>query len=134
MRNNNEKRTVRSALYLLASVSTVAAAQSPAIPDDPRVEALARSRGCYLCHTSLSVRQEVSGRLPRAPAWQSIAQEYRGRPDAEERLARTVLSGMGHRLEDQHWRGRVALADMPPNDYQLSATEARDLVRWVLRF
>lgn len=113
-------------------LSAAAAAPTPASADDARTHALARSRGCYLCH-SQEDRPGAAPRLPLAPSWRAIAQEYRGKADAEERLARIVLSGMGPRPGDEHWRGKVALADMPPNDYHLTALEAREIVRWLLR-
>lgn len=99
---------------------------------DPHASALVRTQGCRLCHDMERREPAALGRMPYAPSLQEIARRYRDQPGAEDRLTKTVLRGTGRNPADQHWKGQTSIAEMPPNDNQIDAAEARRLVRWIL--
>jgi cytochrome c551/c552 len=70
--------------------------------------------------------------LPAAPSWREIAAKYRRSTGAEEQLERLVVGGS--ELGARHWKNVASFAEMPPNAAQVSAAEARSLVRWILAF
>jgi cytochrome c len=76
-------------------------------------EALASYNNCMACH---DVDRKLLG-----PSFKSVAARYASQKDAESRLARKVLKGGG---------GVWGSAAMPAN--QISESDARTLVRWVL--
>ncbi|BBL70112.1 c-type cytochrome [Methylogaea oryzae] len=77
-------------------------------------EELARAKACLGCH---AVEQKRMG-----PAYKQVAEKYAGQPDAEDRLVEKVMHGGS---------GVWGSMSMPPNS-QVTADEARALVRWIL--
>ena len=98
------------------------------------MEALASSRGCYLCHSAERLKRKADAPLPYAPSWKDIALMYRGQKDAENHLTQVVLGGSGNGGKDRHWKGKVREAGMLPNVKEIDEDEARQLVRWILSF
>lgn len=121
------RRGALVAVAALAAVDAVLAAEA----GDAAMRELARRAGCSLCH-EVPARAGALNPRPLAPGWGQIAERYRGDPRAEERLTRTVLGGTGPLLSDRHWRTKVFFSEMPNNDVQISAAEARALVSWIL--
>ena len=117
---------------VLLMTCAVAAAAAWAAPPDEAPAALARRAGCMLCHESSPRVLPDGTKRYLAPSWELIAGRYRNDARAEERLTNTVLSGTGPLIADQHWRGKVFFSEMPPNDVQISPSDARTLVRWIL--
>lgn len=77
-------------------------------------EQLARESGCLSCH---SITEKVVG-----PAYQKIADKYKGQSDAVAELAQSVRNG-----SQGKW-GRIPM----PAHSSLSDTDIRTLVKWVL--
>jgi cytochrome c len=75
---------------------------------------LAKAKNCMACH---SIDRKIVG-----PAFKDVASKYAGEKSAEALLVRKVLNGGS---------GVWGSAPMPPNR-QVSETEARTLVDWVL--
>lgn len=108
----------------------VAAVSSAAQAGEDDAARLATARGCTICH-----RPSLSPDAPSAlaPTWREIADRYRGKPDAVDRLGGVVLAGSTWRPSERHWAGKAILGGMPPNtDIDLQPAEARRLVRWIL--
>ncbi|HET7400175.1 MAG TPA: c-type cytochrome [Usitatibacter sp.] len=99
-------------------------------PDNTAMRRLAADRGCVVCHSDTAPGGEPAVSA-YGPSWDEIADRYAGRADAEEaRLARLVLTGSDPQA--RHWKGRASFAQMLPNEGEVSAEEARLLVRWIL--
>jgi cytochrome c len=77
-------------------------------------DGLAKSKNCMACH---SVNAKLVG-----PSFKDVAAKYSGKKGSEEKLVQKVMKGGGGA-----W-GPVA---MPANP-QVSVSEARSLVGWVL--
>lgn len=98
--------TRRSAGLLLVLL----AGSGPVLADP----ALARKHGCLGCH---AVSTALVG-----PAYQQVAEKYRGDPDAQAALAQRIREG-----GSGTW-GDIA---MPPQP-QVSAADAKRLATWIL--
>jgi len=118
------------AITILLCLTGQAAADAES--HDAEMTALAHRAGCPLCHESTPRTFGDGSKRYLAPSWEQVATRYRDDPLAEDSLTRTVLSGTGRLLADQHWRGKVFFSQMPNNDVQVSSAEARALVRWIL--
>ncbi|HYL25638.1 MAG TPA: cytochrome C552 [Burkholderiales bacterium] len=92
---------------------------------------LADESGCTLCHAERPQRLKGDAVPPPAPAWSDIAQRYRGRRGAEEKLVQVVVHGAGP--DQRHWEGKTSDIAMPANPVEISEDDARLLVRWILR-
>ncbi|HWH39375.1 MAG TPA: c-type cytochrome [Usitatibacter sp.] len=91
---------------------------------------LASDRGCVVCHSD-TAPGGAGAVSAYGPSWDEISDRYAGRAGAEEaRLTQLVLTGSDPQA--RHWKGRAAFAQMLPNKDEVSAEEARSLVRWIL--
>jgi len=91
---------------------------------------LARANGCVICH-EVETRGADSP-LPPAPAFQDIAHRYRSQPDAASKLSVLVRDGTGPLRRDRHWTGKITFDRMYPNDLEVTESEARRIVDWIL--
>jgi cytochrome c len=62
--------------------------------DVDAAKALARENNCFKCH---GVDKEKDG-----PAWKKVAEKYKGKPDAEEKLIHHITSGEKAKFPDGH--------------------------------
>jgi cytochrome c len=108
LRALSPSRARRLATVALSSAALLAALDVSASED------LARAKGCLACH---AVQTKVVG-----PAYKDVAARYAGQADAEEKLAQKVVKGS---------QGAWGFVPMPPNA-NVSAEEARTLVKWIL--
>ena len=94
---------------LIALLSTGAVSQAAMASAD-----LAKAKNCMACH---AVGNKVVG-----PAFKDVAAKYSGQGDAEDKLTQKVLKG-----------GSGVWGPVPmPANAQVSESEARTLVKWVL--
>jgi cytochrome c551/c552 len=91
---------------------------------------LAADSGCTLCHSAGPVRSKDVVPL-RAPSWSEIAERYRNRPGAEDKLVAIVVGGSGP--GGRHWAGKTGGVEMPANRVEIKEEDARSLIRWILR-
>ena len=108
---------LRIASSIVGLFATLAATLPVVVAADPNPAAdLAERRGCLHCHTP--------DRPHLGPAFRSVADRYRGDPEAETRLLDWLETG-----GRGHWG----------DDYEMSAQEhlgpsdAQTLVLWILR-
>ena len=99
---------MKRALMMIATVSTVAAAPVFANQD------LAQKKNCMACH---AVDKKLVG-----PAYKDVAAKYAGQKDAVDKLAQKVVKGGA---------GVWGQVPMPANT-QVSDTEAKQIVSWIL--
>ena|SRR5690242_1036204 len=97
----------------LAFAATGASAQQV---DTAAAEALAKKSGCLKCH---SVTQKKD-----APSYKSIAEKYKGKPDAEQKLYTHLTTHPKVKVD-----GKEEEHDSPKTTNE---GEIRNLVRWVL--
>jgi cytochrome c len=117
-----------AAAFVLLGAASVQGASSPS--DDAAMRRLASDRGCVVCHSD-TAPGGAGAVSAYGPSWDEISDRYAGRANAEEaRLTQLVLTGTDPQA--RHWKGRAAFAQMLPNEGEVSAEEARALVRWIL--
>jgi cytochrome c len=86
--------------------------------DVDAAKAVARENNCFKCH---GVDKEKDG-----PAWKKIAEKYRGKPEAEEKIIRHLTTGEmakfpdGHEEEHKNIKGKA------------SPESVKNLVDWIL--
>lgn len=88
--------------------------------DAEAAKALARQNNCFKCH---SVEKEKDG-----PAWKKVAEKYKDKPDAEQRLITHITSGEKAKFPDGHEEEHKILQTSPPND----AAQIKNLIDWIL--
>ncbi|MCX8516522.1 MAG: c-type cytochrome [Rhodoferax sp.] len=96
-------------LLLLCSASQAAEANAA-----QKAQALAKDSGCLSCH---ALAEKVVG-----PSYSSIAEKYKGQPDAAANLAQSIQYGS---------KGKWGRIPMPAHN-ALSAEDINALARWVL--
>lgn len=103
-----EKVMKRSLLIGLTAVAAMTSNAAMANAD------MARAKNCMACHAAAS---KMVG-----PSFKDIATRYAGQKDAEGKLAQKVIKGGS---------GVWGAVPMPANN-QVSESEARTLVKWIL--
>lgn len=101
---------MKRTLLAIATVAAGFAVSAPAMADLK----LATAKNCMACH---SVANKVVG-----PAYKDVAAKYAGQKDAEAKLVKKVIAGGS---------GAWGAIPMPANP-QVTETEARTLVKWIL--
>lgn len=81
---------------------------------------LARANNCLKCH---SVTKDKDG-----PAYHKVAEKYKGKPNAEERLIEHITSGEKAKFPDGHEEEHKIVKTSPPKDM----AQIKNLVQWVL--
>lgn len=116
---------------LLASGCLGAQATWAAEPQDTKMKKLAATSGCFTCHSiEAPGKPGPDGLAPIGPAWQDVANKYKGQKNAAERLTKAVMQGSSP--YDSHWKGKVSGLAMPPNAVAIKDPDAKKLVAWIL--
>lgn len=117
---------------LLLATSLALGAQT-ALADaklDESMKQLAAKSGCVACHSIQTGAKGPDGMAPVGPAWQDVAERYRGDKTASKALTKIVLEG--NNPYRSHWKGEVSGVAMPPNAVAIKEVDARKLVNWIL--
>jgi len=88
--------------------------------DENAAKELARANNCFKCH---SVSKDKDG-----PAYHKVAEDLRGKPDAQARLIHHITSGEKARFPDGHEEDHKIIKTDPPNDM----AQIKNLVDWIL--
>ena len=88
--------------------------------DVEAAKALARQNNCFKCH---SVSKAKDG-----PAWNKVAEEYKGKENAEQRLITHITSGEKAKFPDGHEEAHKIVKTDPPHDM----AQIKNLVDWIL--
>jgi cytochrome c len=110
MPHNHFRSTV--SMVLLLSGSGIAHAL-----DTARAEGLAKQSNCFKCH--------MIDQKKESTPWREIAQKYRGKPEAEEKLVHHITSGEKVKFEDGHEESHKIVKSKDPD-------EIKNLVQWIL--
>ena len=103
-------------LTLTISLTLCAAGNAFADVDTAAAEALVKKSGCLKCH---SVTQKKEG-----PAYRSVAEKYKGKPEAEQALYKHLTTNPKVQVdgvEEKHISPKSQTDD-----------EIKNLIRWVL--
>jgi cytochrome c len=83
-------------------------------------KALAKQNNCFKCH---SITTELDG-----PAYKKVAEKYRGKATAENRLIEHITSGEKAKFADGHEEEHKIVKTSPPKD----KAQIKNLVQWIL--
>jgi cytochrome c len=115
---SNQVHTQKQLTFAFAVVVLVCSVNAFAVVDVEAAKGLARENNCFKCH---GVDKEKDG-----PAYKKVAEKYRGKAGAEERLITHVTSGEkakfpdGHEEEHKNIKGKA------------SPEAIKNLVGWIL--
>ncbi|MCL2658412.1 MAG: c-type cytochrome [Betaproteobacteria bacterium] len=114
-------KTLRLTLCgLLAAGTTALLSSSAYAVDEEAATALARANNCFKCH---AVSKDKDG-----PAYKKVAEKYRGKPEAVDRLIEHLTSGEKAKFPDGHEEAHKIIKTDPPND----KAQIKNLVEWIL--
>jgi len=111
-------RTFFRGLVLASAVFSLAA--SAATVDVEAAKELARQNNCFKCH---AVSKDKDG-----PAYQKVAEKYKGKDNAEARLIEHITSGEKAKFPDGHEEAHKIVKTSPPDD----KAQVKNLVDWIL--
>ncbi|MGA2842063.1 MAG: c-type cytochrome [Steroidobacteraceae bacterium] len=110
-------------IALIAPVIGVAAllfSSAASAADETAARELARANNCFKCH---AISKDKDG-----PAYHKVAEELRGKPDAEAKLIHHITSGEKAKFPDGHEEDHKIVKTDPPNDM----AQIKNLVDWIL--
>ena len=84
--------------------------------DDAAAEALARQQNCFKCH---SVSKKKDG-----PAYKEVAEKYKGKADAEQRLTTHLTTGEKAKFPDGHEEAHKII--------KANEADTKNLIQWIL--
>jgi len=111
---------ISRAAVLVAAGLCIAAWSAHADVDAEAAKALARQNNCLKCH---SVEKDKDG-----PAYNKVAEKYKGKPGAEARLIEHITSGEKAKFADGHEEEHKIVKTSPPKDM----AQIKNLVQWIL--
>ena len=88
--------------------------------DEAAARELARANNCFKCH---AIAKEKDG-----PAYHKVAEDMRGKPDAQAKLIHHITSGEKAKFPDGHEEDHKIVKTDPPNDM----AQIKNLVDWIL--
>ena len=109
-------------LCITAIISMTFLAYAPAAHavDPDAARALARQNNCFRCH---AIEKDKDG-----PAYKKVAEKFKGKADAEDRLVYHLTSGEKAKFPDGHEEDHKIVKTSPPNDM----AQIKNLVQWIL--
>lgn len=115
--------SISARIALIAPVIGVAAvlfSSAASAADETAARELARANNCFKCH---AISKDKDG-----PAYHKVAEEFRGKPDAEAKLIHHITSGEKAKFPDGHEEDHKIVKTDPPNDM----AQIKNLVDWIL--
>ena len=88
--------------------------------NEEAAKTLARDNNCFKCH---GVSKDKDG-----PAYNKVAEKYRGKPGAQEKLINHITSGEKAKFADGHEEAHKIVKTDPVNDM----AQIKNLVDWIL--
>ena len=111
--------TVSLATLALAAGALFTSGSAWAANEDAAKE-LARQNNCFKCH---AIKKDKDG-----PAWSKVAEKYRGKPEAQDRLVTHITSGEMAKFPDGHEEKHKIIQTDPANDM----AQIKNLVDFIL--
>lgn len=94
--------------------------RSASAVDADAARSLARQNNCFKCH---GIEKEKDG-----PAWKKVAEKYKGKAEAEDRLIQHLTTGEKAKFPDGHEEAHKIVQTDPPKDM----AQIKNLVDWIL--
>jgi cytochrome c len=113
-------QALRYALTTMAASAVLLIAPAAHAFDEDAARQLARENNCFKCH---AISKDKDG-----PAYKKVAEKFRGKPGAEERLIQHVTSGEKAKFPDGHEEPHKIVKTDPPHDM----AQIKNLVDWIL--
>ena len=88
--------------------------------DAAAAKALAKQNNCLKCH---AVDKDKDG-----PSFHSVAEKFKGKPEAEQRLIDHITTGEKAKFPDGHEEEHKIVKTSPPKDM----AQIKNLVQWIL--
>ncbi|HTZ00518.1 MAG TPA: c-type cytochrome [Rhodocyclaceae bacterium] len=104
----------------LAGAAMLLLASAAHAVDADAAKQLAKQNNCFKCH---AIEKDKDG-----PAYKKVAEKYRGKPDAEEKLIYHITSGEKAKFPDGHEEEHKIVKTSPPKDM----AQIKNLVDWIL--
>ena len=104
----------------LVLVGLLAMAPAANAVDVDAAKALAKQNNCLKCH---AIDKDKDG-----PSYHSVAEKFKGNPDAEEKLIFHITSGEKAKFPDGHEEDHKIVKTSPPKDM----AQIKNLVQWIL--
>jgi cytochrome c len=112
-------QTIRPATFTTAAAAlALAFSMSASAVDVEAAKALARENNCFKCH---GVDKEKDG-----PSYKKVAEKYRGKPDAEQKLIHHLTSSEKAKFPDGHEEEHKNI------NGKASPESIKNLVDWIL--
>ena len=100
----------------LLAAATLSLSFSASAADEEAAKALARQNNCFKCH---AIEKEKDG-----PAWKKVAEKYKGKANAEERLYTHLTTGEKAKFPDGHEEDHKIIKGEKP--------EIKNLIQFIL--
>jgi cytochrome c len=108
-------------IKFLAAVSVFSLLSASAMAVDvDAAKALAKQNNCLKCH---GIDKDKDG-----PSYKSVAEKYKGKAGAEDKLIKHITSGEKAKFPDGHEEEHKIVKTSPAND----AGQIKNLIQWVL--
>jgi cytochrome c len=123
LQQGEEKMVLSARIAVIAPVIGVAAllfSSAASAADETAARELARANNCFKCH---AISKDKDG-----PAYHKVAEELRGKPDAQAKLIHHITSGEKAKFPDGHEEDHKIVKTDPPNDM----AQIKNLVDWIL--
>ena len=104
----------------LVFVGLVALTPATYAVDVAAAKALAKQNNCLKCHAIDKVKD--------GPSYHSVAEKFKGNPDAEEKLIYHITSGEKAKFPDGHEEEHKIVKTSPPK----YMAQIKNLVQWIL--
>ncbi len=114
-----QAKQILRALVMGAAALTFASF-AHAAPDAEAAKALAKQNNCFKCH---AIDKDKDG-----PSYHSVAEKYKGKPNAEAKLINHLTSGEKAKFPDGHEEEHKIVKTSPPKDPE----QVKNLVDWIL--
>lgn len=88
--------------------------------DEAAARELARANNCFKCH---AISKDKDG-----PSFHKVAEDFKGKPDAQAKLIHHLTSGEKAKFPDGHEEDHKIIKTDPPNDM----AQIKNLVDWIL--
>jgi len=108
-----------AASFIVAAVLEAGTGTAYAV-DVEAAKQLAKQNNCLKCH---AIDKDRDG-----PAYQKVAEKYRGKANAEKRLVEHITSGEKAKFPDGHEEEHKIVKTSPPKD----EAQIKNLVQWIL--
>ncbi len=108
------------AAVAFSAVGLLFAASAAHAVDADAAKALAKQNNCFKCH---AIDKDKDG-----PSYHSVAEKYKGKADAENRLIEHITTGEKAKFPDGHEEEHKIVKTSPPKDM----AQIKNLVQWIL--